>query len=92
MENEIQRALLIAGDNDRLGPDVLSEMVRGEVTDEEGITVSQSGDLKAAQARLETEMIGQALKRHKGNRTHAARALGVSRWGLVQKIQKYGIG
>lgn len=92
LENEIQRSLLIAGDNDRLGPEVLSETVRGEVIDEEAIRVSQSGDLKAAQARLEQEMIGQALKRHKGNRTHAARALGVSRWGLVQKIQKYGIG
>jgi two-component system, NtrC family, response regulator HupR/HoxA len=94
LENEIQRALLIAGESDRLGPDSLSEQVRGEAgvaTEEGGITVPQGGDLKAAQARLEIEMITQALKRHKGNRTHAARALGVSRWGLVQKVQKYGI-
>jgi two-component system response regulator HupR/HoxA len=91
LENEIQRALLIGGDNDRLGPETLSEHVRGDVVDEHAITVAQSGDLKAAQARLESEMIAQALQRHKGNRTHAARALGVSRWGLVQKIQKYGI-
>jgi two-component system response regulator HupR/HoxA len=92
LENEVQRALLIAGDNDRLGPDVLSEQVRGEESGASStIAVSQAGDLRDAQARLEKAMIAQALKRHDGNRTHAARALGVSRWGLVQKIQKYGL-
>ena len=92
LENEIQRALLIAGDTNHLGPDTLSEQVRGEAAPiGTAIEVPQNGDLRAAQARLETEMITQALKRHGGNRTHAARTLGVSRWGLVQKIQKYGI-
>jgi len=36
-------------------------------------------------------MIANTLKRTDGNRTHAARALGISRWGLVQKIEKYEI-
>jgi two-component system NtrC family response regulator len=49
------------------------------------------GNLKTAQTNIEKTMIAEALKRHKNNRTHAARALGISRWGLVQKIQKYEI-
>ncbi|MBT3602382.1 MAG: sigma-54-dependent Fis family transcriptional regulator [Candidatus Latescibacteria bacterium] len=90
LENEVQRALLIGGDVDRLGADTLSETVRGELPSD--VAVSVRGNMKSAQSEMEKSMIAQALKRHKGNRTHAARALGVSRWGLVQKIQKYGIG
>jgi transcriptional regulator of acetoin/glycerol metabolism len=33
-----------------------------------------------------------APARHQGNRTHAAVELGMSRWGLVQKIRDYGLG
>lgn len=91
LENEIQRALLIAGDVERVGADALSEIVKGERTGEEEVSVTSDGGMKAARERLEKEMIAQALKRHRGNRTQAARALGVSRWGLVQKIQRYGI-
>ncbi|MFT5369033.1 MAG: two-component system response regulator HupR/HoxA [Candidatus Latescibacterota bacterium] len=90
LENEVQRALLIGGDVDRLGADTLSESARGELTAK--ISTPVRGNMKSAQSEMEKTMITQALQRHKGNRTHAARALGISRWGLVQKIQKYEIG
>lgn len=90
LENEVQRALLIGGEIERLGVDTLSESVRGELPSD--VSVSVRGNMKSAQFEMEKSMIAQALQRHKGNRTHAARALGISRWGLVQKIQKYGIG
>jgi Nif-specific regulatory protein len=40
---------------------------------------------------LEAWAIGEALKRHKGNITAAARTLGISRETLAQKIKKYNI-
>ena len=88
LENEVQRALLLAGEVDRIGPEALSETVRGKESRGEA---RREGTLNAAVEHLEREMIAEALKRCKGNRTHAARALGVSRWGMVQKIEKYKI-
>ena len=88
LENEVRRALLLAGDVARIGPDCLSGAVRGRAAPEE---IVRTGTLKSALAQVEREMIAGALARCNGNRTHAARALGISRWGLVQKIEKYGI-
>ncbi|MCZ6633673.1 MAG: sigma-54 dependent transcriptional regulator [bacterium] len=89
LENEIQRALLIAGERDRILPGDLSETIRGEAGIGSG--VRRTGTLKSVVVQIEKEMIANTLKRTDGNRTHAARALGISRWGLVQKIEKYEI-
>jgi Nif-specific regulatory protein len=88
LENEVQRALLLAGEVERIGPEALSEGVRGKARRGEG---RGEGTLNAAVEQVEREVIVEALRRCKGNRTHAARALGVSRWGLVQKIERYRI-
>ncbi|MBI2950861.1 sigma-54-dependent Fis family transcriptional regulator [bacterium] len=87
LENEVQRALLLAGEVERIGPEALSVAVRGRAARDE----VRGGTLYAATEQVEREMLVEALRRCKGNRTHAARALGVSRWGLVQKIEKYRI-
>ncbi|PSJ46503.1 sigma-54-dependent Fis family transcriptional regulator [Zobellella endophytica] len=50
------------------------------------------GDSLDAQVRaLEIALISQALARHDNNRTHAAQALGLSRQGLLKKIERYGL-
>lgn len=41
--------------------------------------------------RLEAEAIRGALKEHGGNRTHAARQLGIHRSTLIRKIRHYGL-
>jgi DNA-binding NtrC family response regulator len=46
-------------------------------------------DLPCAIARLEKLLIGRALVRHKGNRTEAARALGIHRQHLYAKIKRF---
>lgn len=51
----------------------------------------RKGKLKDVLAQVEREMILQALAENDGNRTRAAEALGMSRWGLVQKIKAYDI-
>ena len=53
--------------------------------------VHRKGKLKDVLAQVEREMILQALAENDGNRTRAAEALGMSRWGLVQKIKAYDI-
>jgi two-component system response regulator HupR/HoxA len=88
LQNEVQRALLLAGEASQIGPEALSEPVRGQVVRGEG---RREGTLKAAVEQVEREMIAGALRRCGGNRTHAALTLGMSRWGLVQKIEKYRI-
>jgi DNA-binding NtrC family response regulator len=49
------------------------------------------GDLSTATARLERHMITRALQETGGNRSEAARRLGIHRQLLYAKVQKYGI-
>jgi Nif-specific regulatory protein len=46
--------------------------------------------LKMAIEDLEREMIGQALETTKNNQQQAARVLGLSRQGLINKMKRYG--
>lgn len=57
-------------------------------TDAALVTVPFSGvDLEA----LERALIGFALARAGGNRTHAARFLGLTRSALLYRMHKYGL-
>ncbi len=49
------------------------------------------GDLPGAIARLEAAMIRRALAAAQGNRTEAARRLGIHRQLLYEKLRRYGI-
>jgi DNA-binding NtrC family response regulator len=53
---------------------------------------AESGTLHEAVARLERKMILLALERAKGNRSEAARQLGVARAQLYAKMEEHGIG
>ena len=52
---------------------------------------SDSGTLEEAVSELETQMINDALRRHKWNISQVARELGLTRRGLYMKIARYGI-
>lgn len=47
--------------------------------------------LKEARARAECDAIKLALKQEKGNKTAAAKYLGIDRKTLFKKLKKYGI-
>jgi two-component system response regulator AtoC len=47
--------------------------------------------IKKASKFLETNLIKKALKKTKGNHTHAARLLEISHRALLYKIKEYGI-
>jgi two-component system response regulator HupR/HoxA len=52
---------------------------------------SQTGTLEEAVAELETQMIKNALGRHRWNISRVASELGLTRRGLYMKIARYGI-
>ncbi|MBI2504768.1 MAG: sigma-54-dependent Fis family transcriptional regulator [Candidatus Latescibacteria bacterium] len=87
LQNEVERAALLGAGEARIDADHLSERLVGGPP-----PAPRRGKLKEVLVQVEQEMIAQALERHQGNRTHAAEELGMSRWGLVQKIKEYGLG
>ena len=89
LQNEVERAALLAGGEERIDTQHLSERVTGPAGSL--VQVERSGPLKEVIAQVERDMIERALKGTSGNRTRAARQLGISRWGMVQKIKAYGI-
>ena len=93
LQNEVERAQLLCGEEPRIDVTHLSEKIAGpgRVQTGGGGLTQRCGSIKAAIADLEREMIAAALGKHGGNRTRAAEDLGLSRWGLVQKIKALGI-
>jgi DNA-binding NtrC family response regulator len=49
------------------------------------------GRFREAVARLEREMLVEALDAVRGNQVQAAKALGLSRQGLINKMKRYGL-
>ena len=93
VQNEVERAALFCGVDERIDLPHLSERltVGRDAGAAPGAGIKREGALKEVVAQLEREMIAAALERHGGNRTRAAEELQVSRWGLVQKIKALGI-
>jgi two-component system NtrC family response regulator len=52
---------------------------------------SEKLTLREAVARLERRMISEALQQTNGNRSEAARRLGIARAQLYAKLQEFGI-
>jgi len=92
LENEIERLVVLAGDDPVIGVELLSSRIRQrpekpvEVTNGEPVDV---GSLPAAVEALERKMIANAMRRHGGNKTRAAEDLKVSRRNLIRLVQKY---
>jgi DNA-binding NtrC family response regulator len=58
---------------------------------EAGIRLLVRGSLRQATERLEKQMLLEALSAAGNNQSHAARNLGLSRQGLINKRKKYGL-
>ncbi|MBP9837489.1 MAG: sigma-54-dependent Fis family transcriptional regulator [Proteobacteria bacterium] len=85
LENEIERMLVLGKDDEILGIDLLSHQIKeNEANDNE-----HKGTLKSAIESLEKQMIKQTLERKNGNKSHAAKELGISRSNLIAKVQHY---
>ncbi len=92
LENEIERLLVLGGDQEEIPVELLSARVRDGAGRLGRIgRLPTSGNLHNAVEELERAMIQQGLARTKGNRSLLARQLGVSRSNLILKIEKYGL-
>lgn len=91
LENEIERLMVLAGDEKLVPPELLSPRIRdfGEQGRVQGVRVS--GKLKDALEELEVSMIREGLKRTGWNKSRLAKELGISRAGLIIKVDKYGL-
>ncbi|HEX8176657.1 MAG TPA: sigma 54-interacting transcriptional regulator [Pyrinomonadaceae bacterium] len=96
--NEIQRIVARAEDGTTITPDQLSPELKRTSTplNNTGATVTQivpsgSGEsmtLADALAEVERRMIAEALRKHCGNISRAARELGLTRRGLYLKLER----
>ena len=91
LENTIERAIVLSEKNN-IGLENLpieiqnfKEEFQLEVLSEEEYSI------KKASKSLEVNLIKKALRRTKGNHTHAARLLEISHRALLYKIKEYGI-
>jgi two-component system, NtrC family, response regulator AtoC len=87
LRHEMQRATVLAGERREIQPEDLS------FTGTERTHPLASGALTLQQKveTLERREIEEALKKFSGNRTHSAEALGLSRQGLLKKMERYGL-
>ena len=90
LENEIERAMTLAGTDKEIREEHLSEKIGGALMNRVS-TPGAEDTIAAVVERLEKQMITEALQKSKGNRTHAARKLGLTRQGLLNKIARYKI-
>lgn len=85
LRHEMQRASIMAGAREELTPDDFHIIPQRPTTQDEGLTLAEKVEA------LERREIEAALITHKSNRTHAAKALGLSRQGLLKKMNRYGL-
>ncbi len=90
LENEVQRLVIYGTDGGLVLPEHLSVRVR-----QTGATLEKleprRGTLKEMVAEVERVLIGRTLEETGGNKTQAAKVLGLTREGLHKKINKLGI-
>jgi len=85
LQSEVLRAAVLAED-----------VIRGEHLTVTAEVRAPSGghtglDLRNAVEDVERAMVLQALAEHGGNQTHAAKTLGLSRFGLQKKLRRLGV-
>ena len=91
LENEMERLTVLSGTETRVPVELLSPRIKeyGEHTKIQGVRVA--GRLKDALEELEMTMIKEGLKRTNWNKSRLAKELGISRAGLIMKVEKYGL-
>jgi two-component system response regulator HupR/HoxA len=90
LENEVERLCVLAGSDVIIGPEILSQHIQDNAKNKyPGYRVN--GRLKDALEELEKQMIREGLERTRWNKSRLAKELGISRAGLIMKVEKYGL-
>ena len=91
LQNEIERVIVLSGSESKLTAEMLSPKVL-DAADKGKVQGSRiHGKLKDSLEDLEREMIREGLRRTGWNKSKLAKELGISRAGLIMKVEKYGL-
>ena len=90
LENEIERAVTMAAGVQNIGEEHLSEKITAK-NFSQPLPKVPGETLRGYIERIEKRWIGEALQETQGNRTRAAKMLGLTRQGLLKKIARYEI-
>jgi transcriptional regulator with GAF, ATPase, and Fis domain len=90
LENELERAVAMAEPGERIQVENLSEKMQTKSAPLYSGMGAQ-GTLKQMVEKLEKSVLIETIKNQKGNKTRAAKELGMSRYGLTKKMQRYGL-
>ena len=85
LANACAFAVSVAGARDRVGEEHWPDAPFAEA-------VAEGTGLHAETRALEERRLRETLRRTQGNKTQAARALGLSRQGLLKKLRRLGLG
>jgi two-component system response regulator HupR/HoxA len=95
LENEIERAIALAGDVETITVDMLSEHVRGRpAADDGGVAVALpelDWDMNRSVDELKRRLIQRALA-ETGSKSRAAERLGIPRQSLQKMMKRLGMG
>jgi transcriptional regulator with GAF, ATPase, and Fis domain len=95
LENEMRRIVLLTQGEEARLEHLSSSVLERRSTRPGGAAKPDPetpGDIKQAVADLERRSIEAALAQHGGNKSKAAGELGISRFALQRKLDKYGLG
>ena len=91
LQNEVERLVVLASHEQKLTPEMLSARIQQEGSKQNVQGARVHGKLKDALEELEMEMISEGLRRTGWNKSKLAKELGISRAGLIMKVEKYGL-
>lgn len=97
LQNEVERLVVLAGDEKMITPDLLSGNVSERADTSSGPPtgnlkgINTRGSLKKALEELEVFMIREGLKRCNFNKSRLSKELGISRASLIMKVDKYDL-
>lgn len=95
LQNEIQQMLVMTKEDvlgaDLLSPRVLQAQPRDQEEDELDVIHHLTGTLKDRVELMEARILKETLIRHRWNKSRAAVELGLSRVGLRNKLERYGL-
>ncbi|MSR62847.1 MAG: GAF domain-containing protein [Planctomycetes bacterium] len=91
LENEMRRVILLAEDGVRIEHLTPAILTRAHVPVTPTLGPLVVGDLRSAVESFERTAIDEALRRAAGNKSRASKELGISRFALQRKLEKYGL-
>jgi transcriptional regulator with GAF, ATPase, and Fis domain len=90
LENEIERAVMLAGDLEYIEIYHLSKRLR-KASALAKCEPQTHGPLREMVESLEKRVLAELLEKHGGNKTKIAKESGLSRFGLMKKLKRYGL-